>query len=152
MMIFNHTAQTMRLACALGLAAAGLSTATADRRYEAEGTEFDLTGKLVGDQVGTRLAMGPKGGYLVWQDNATDESGLGISALRVDAAGNPVGAPVRINSMLEGNQERPQVGVLPAGGAVFAVYACGAASGAQATTATTATGLCSFAELGTFCY
>ena len=120
MMIFNHTAQTMRLACALGLAAAGLSTATADRRYEAEGTEFDLTGKLVGDQVGTRLAMGPKGGYLVWQDNATDESGLGISALRVDAAGNPVGAPVRINSMLEGNQERPQVGVLPGGGAVFA--------------------------------
>jgi hypothetical protein len=42
----------------------GLSTATADLRYEAQGTEFDLTGKLVGDQVGT------KGGYLVFQDTA----------------------------------------------------------------------------------
>ena len=120
MMILKYTAQTMRLACALGLSAVGLSTATADLRYEAKGTEFDLTGKLVGDQIGTRLAMGPKGGFLVWQDNATDESGLGISALRVDAAGNPVGAPVRINSLLEGNQESPQVGMLPGGGAVFA--------------------------------
>ena len=63
----------MRLACALGLAAVGLSTAKADGRFEAKGTEFDLTGKLVGDQVGTRVAMGSEGGYLVWQDNATDE-------------------------------------------------------------------------------
>ena len=120
MMILKYTAQTMRLACALGLAVVGLSTATADLRYEAKGTEFDLTGRLVGDQVGTRLAMDSEGGYLVWQDNATDASGLGISALRVDAGGNPVGAPVRINSLLEGNQERPQVGMLPGGGAVFA--------------------------------
>ncbi len=82
----------MRLACALGLAAVGLSTAKADGRFEAKGTEFDLTGKLVGDQVGTRVAMGSEGGYLVWQDNATDEFGLGISALRMDVAGNPVGS------------------------------------------------------------
>ena len=120
MMISKYTAKKMRLACALGLAAVGLSTATADLRYEPKGTEFDITGKLVGDQIGTRLAIGPKGGFLVWQDNATDESGLGISALRVDAAGNPVGAPVRINSLLEGNQESPQVGMLPGGGVVFA--------------------------------
>ena len=119
-MILKHTAQTMRLACVLGLTAAGLSTATADLRYEAKGTEFDLTGKLVGDQVGTRLAMGQKGGYIVWQDNATDAFGLGISALRVDTVGNPVGAPVRINSLLEGDQESPQVGVMRDGGAIFA--------------------------------
>ena len=119
-MTLYDKAQRMTLACALGLAVVGLSTATADLRYEAKGTEFDLTGRLVGDQVGTRLAMDSEGGYLVWQDNATDASGLGISALRVDAAGNPVGAPVRINSLLEGNQESPQVGMLPGGGAVFA--------------------------------
>ena len=110
----------MRLACALGLAAVGLSTAKADGRFEAKGTEFDLTGKLVGDQVGTRVAMGSEGGYLVWQDNATDEFGLGISALRMDVAGNPVGAPVRINSLLAGDQENPRVGVLKSGGAIFA--------------------------------
>ena len=69
-MTLNETAQTLRLACALGLAAVGLSTAKAALRYAAKGTEFDLTGKLVGDQVGTRLAMGPEGGYLVFQDTA----------------------------------------------------------------------------------
>ena len=120
MMILNYTAQTMRLALALGLAGVGLSTAKADRRFEAKGNEFDLTGRLVGDQVGTRVAMGSEGGYLVWQDNATDEFGLGISALRMDVAGNPVGAPVRINSLLVGDQENPRVGVLKSGGAIFA--------------------------------
>ena len=119
MMTLNNTAQTMRLACALGLAAVGLCTAKADLRYEAKGTEYDLTGKLVGDQVATRVAMGVDGGFLVWHDNATDESGLGVSALLLDANAIPVGAPVRINSNLLGNQEKPQVGLLNDGGAVF---------------------------------
>ena len=61
MMILNYKAQTMRLAFALGLAGFGLSTAKADLRYEAKGTEYDLTGKLVGDQVATRVAMGVDG-------------------------------------------------------------------------------------------
>jgi hypothetical protein len=120
MMILNYKGQIMRLAFALGLAGVGFSTAKADLRYEAKGTEYDLTGKLVGDQVAARLAMGSKGGYLVWQDNATDEFGLGISALRIDVAGNSVGAPVRINSLLKGNQEQPRVGVLANGGTIFA--------------------------------
>ena len=120
MMILNYKGQTMRLAFALGLAGVGFSTAKGDLRYEAKGTEYDLTGKLVGDQVAARLAMGSKGGYLVWQDNATDEFGLGISALRIDVAGNSVGAPVRINSLLKGNQEQPRVGVLANGGTIFA--------------------------------
>ena len=120
MMILNYKGQTMRLAFALGLAGVGFSTAKAELRYEAKGTEFDLTGKLVGDQVAARLAMGSQGGYLVWQDNATDEFGLGVSALRIDVAGNPVGAPVRINSLLKGNQEQPRVGVLANGGTIFA--------------------------------
>ena len=120
MMILNYKGQTMRLAFALGLVGVGFSTAKADLRYEAKGTEYDLTGKLVGDQVAARLAMGSKGGYLVWQDNATDEFGLGISALRIDVAGNSVGAPVRINSLLKGNQEQPRVGVLANGGTIFA--------------------------------
>ncbi len=120
MMILNETGQTMRLVCAFGLLAAGFSTAKADRRYEVKGSEFDLTGKLVGDQVGARLAIGDQGGYLVWQDNATDESGLGVSALVLDANAVPVGAPVRLNSNLLGNQEKPRLGLLNGGGALFA--------------------------------
>ena len=119
MMILNYKAQTMRLAFVLGLAGVGMFTAKADLRYEAKGTEYDLTGKLVGDQVATRVAMGVDGGFLVWHDNATDESGLGVSALLLDANAVPVGAPVRVNSNLLGNQEKPQVGLLKDGGAVF---------------------------------
>ena len=43
MMILNYTAQTMRLALALGLAGVGLSTAKADRRFEAKGSEFAVS-------------------------------------------------------------------------------------------------------------
>ena len=119
MMISKYTAKKMRLACALGLAAVGFSTATADLRYEPKGTEFDLTGRLVGDQLATHVAISPSGGYLVWHDNATDESGLGVSALMLDANANPMGAPFRVNSKLLGNQEKPQVGLLSEGGAFF---------------------------------
>ena len=119
MMILNYKGQTMRFAFALGLAGVGFSTVKADLRYEAKGTEFDLTGRLVGDQLATHVAISPSGGYLVWHDNATDESGLGVSALMLDANANPMGAPFRVNSKLIGNQEKPKVGLLPEGGAFF---------------------------------
>ncbi len=119
MMILNYKGQTMRFAFALGLAGVGFSTVKADLRYEAKGTEFDLTGRLVGDQLATHVAISPSGGYLVWHDNATDESGLGVSALMLDANANPMGAPFRVNSKLIGNQEKPKVGLLSEGGAFF---------------------------------
>jgi hypothetical protein len=108
------------LACALALLGLGVSTAWADLRFEAKGTEYDLTGKLVGDQLATQVAISPSGGYLVWHDNATDQSGLGVSALMLDANANPVGSPFRVNTQLLGNQEKPQVGLLSEGGAFFA--------------------------------
>ena len=129
MMILNKTAQTMRfsksnglvvgLVFALAVIGIGVSNAWADLRFEAKGDEFDLTGKLVGDQLATHVAISRSGGYLVWHDNATDESGLGVSALMLDANANPMGAPFRVNSKLVGNQEKPQVGLLSEGGAFF---------------------------------
>ena len=130
MMILKKTEEMMHLAkrrkLRIGLRAVawrclglGFSTAKADLRYEAKGTEFDLTGRLVGDQLATHVAISPSGGYLVWHDNATDESGLGVSALMLDANANPMGAPFRVNSKLLGNQEKPQVGLLSEGGAFF---------------------------------
>ena len=112
--------QRIGLACALALLGLGVSTAWADLRFEAKGTEYDLTGKLVGDQLATQVAISPSGGYLVWHDNATDQSGLGVSALMLDANANPVGSPFRVNTQLLGNQEKPQVGLLSEGGAFFA--------------------------------
>ena len=129
MMTLNKTEEMMHLAkrrklciglaCALALLGLGVSTAWADLRFEAKGTEYDLTAKLVGDQLATHVAISPSGGYLVWHDNATDESGLGVSALMLDANANPMGAPFRVNSKLLGNQEKPQVGLLSEGGAFF---------------------------------
>ena len=132
MIILNYKAQTMRLAmamrrklgislaCALMLLGLDLSTAKADRRYEAKGTEFDLIPKLVGDQLASQSAISLKGGYIVWQDNATDESGYGVSAIKLDINANPVGSPFRVNTQVIGDQEKPQVGVLNNGGAFFA--------------------------------
>ena len=117
--------QCIGLACALALLGLGVSTAWADLRFEAKGTEYDLTGKLVGDQLATQVAISPSGGYLVWHDNATDQSGLGVSALMLDANANPVGSPFRVNTQLLGNQEKPQVGLLSEGGAFF-VWEAGA--------------------------
>jgi uncharacterized protein YheU (UPF0270 family) len=72
-----------------------------------------------GDQVLPALALGPVGGFLVWQDNATDGNGLGINALRLDA--NLVGAfeSFRVNEIAAGDQENPQVALLRNGGAVL---------------------------------
>ena len=135
MMILNKNEEMMHLAkrrklCigltfALALLGLGVSTAWADLRFEAKGNEFDLTGKLVGDQLATQVVISSGGGYLVWHDNATDESGLGVSALMLDANSNPMGSPFRVNTQLLGNQDKPQVGLLSEGGAFF-VWEAGA--------------------------
>src|SRR5947208_11368577 len=52
--------------------------------------EYSLAGDLPGDQVSPQIALNGSGGYLVWQDNATDGDGLGISARRI--SGNLAGS------------------------------------------------------------
>ncbi len=96
-----------------------VSDLNGDVRFKPKGHEFELTGKLVGDQLETSLSLGPKGGFAVWQDNSTDPFGYGIAAQRIDTLGNPVGSPIRVNSLLEGDQEKPSVGMIPEGGAYF---------------------------------
>src|SRR6185369_5725218 len=48
--------------------------------YGANGGEYAIAGQLPGDQMHPDVALGSKGGFVVWQDNATDGNGLGISA------------------------------------------------------------------------
>jgi hypothetical protein len=50
--------------------------------YITNGTEYAIAGSLPGDQVWPDVAVTPSGGFVVWQDNATDGSGWGVSALR----------------------------------------------------------------------
>ncbi len=84
------------------------------------GSDFLLTGHLPGDQLNPDAAANGNGGYLVWQDNATDAQGLGISARKISAQLTGILSSFRVNSIGGGDQENPTVGLLSHGGAVFA--------------------------------
>ncbi|MFM1942557.1 MAG: hypothetical protein RI897_1539 [Verrucomicrobiota bacterium] len=113
----TRTIRLQRAACgAAALLLAGRLAAAGMAHY---GNEYRMTQPMSGDQVVPALALGQGGGFLVFQDNRTDGSGLGITARRLD--GNMIGAfdSFRVNSNGAGDQENPQACLLPDGGAVF---------------------------------
>jgi len=83
------------------------------------GSEYRMTQPISGDQVLPNLALGPAGGFLVFQDNRTDGDGYGIGARRLDP--NMIGAfdTFRVNSEGADDQENARVALFPDGGAVF---------------------------------
>jgi len=83
------------------------------------GGEIPLTHGLSGDQVLPSVAIGASGGFVVWQDNATDLAGLGVGARRLDAGLNPVGEKFQVNVFPGGDQENARVALLNNGGAAF---------------------------------
>ena len=91
-----------------------------------QGGEFPITAPLDGEQMRPAVAIGDAGGLVVWHDNVTDPSGLGVSAQRFDASGSPVGGPFRINQSMGLDQQNPRVSILNNGGFV-AVWGAGKA-------------------------
>lgn len=91
----------------------------AQGNYAVEGGEYNVTGVLPGDQVFPRVSIKPTGGYLVWQDNRTDGSGLGVSALKLDSSLSSIFSPFKVNQTDAFDQERPAVTMLNDGGAAF---------------------------------
>ncbi len=89
--------------------------------YTTNGMEYAVTGPLPGDQVWPDVAVGPAGGFVVWQDNATDGSGWGVSATRLDSTLSkvPTWADQRVNVTGTNDQENARVALLNNGGAVF---------------------------------
>lgn len=87
--------------------------------YSANGTQYAVVPPLLGDQMFPDAAITPTNGVVVWQDNATDTNGLGISAQRLDATLNGTLSPFRVNVNEAGNQENPRVALLKKGGAAF---------------------------------
>ncbi len=81
--------------------------------------EYLIAGSLPGDQVRPQLSLNSSGGYLVWQDNATDPDGMGISARALDVNFIGAGLPFRVNQRGAGDQEKPRVSLLNDGGAAF---------------------------------
>jgi hypothetical protein len=87
--------------------------------FSLQGGEYRIIGPLRGDQVFSHLALTPYGGYLVWQDNATDGSGYGISARRINRSLSGALGVFRVNEHGAGDQTLPKTAMLSNGGAVF---------------------------------
>ena len=91
----------------------------AQNAYVPQGGEYSIAGSLPGDQVFPQVAVGTNGGYLVWQDNATDGDGLGISAQRINSTLSGSFGVFRVNEQGVGDQRNPKLALLKNGGAVF---------------------------------
>jgi hypothetical protein len=100
----------------LFLAFAGASIVSAQSGYIPNGGEYAPAGYLPGDQTRPAIALTQTNGFLVWQDNITDGSGLGISAQALDGTFSPTFGVLHINQITAGDQERPQVAILNNGG------------------------------------
>jgi len=103
----------------LGLVLSGSLLVSGQTVFHPQGGEYSLAGALPGDQVLPHVAIGRDGGLVVWQDNLTDEEGLGISARRLDSSLSPSFGRFRVNEQGAGDQERPRVALLANGGAVI---------------------------------
>lgn len=91
----------------------------AQTNYAPQGTEYQITGDTVGDQVHPDAAIRDDGGLVVWQDNFSDGDGYGIKAMRLDGSLSAAFSSFRVNQLGAFDQERPRVSLLPHGGAVI---------------------------------
>jgi hypothetical protein len=102
-----------------GVIAPAMITSAQTNYYGASGTQYAVIGSLFGDQVFPDASISTSGGFVVWQDNATDGDGWGISARRLDSTLSGTLGIFRVNTIGAGNQENPRVARLKNGGAVF---------------------------------
>ena len=84
----------------------------AQNYYTTNGTEYAIISSLPGDQVFPDAAVTPNGGFVVWQDNITDGSGWGVSAMRFDSTLSGVLSPFRVNVQGAYDQQNPRVALL----------------------------------------
>jgi hypothetical protein len=87
--------------------------------FTTNGVEFPIAGAKPGDQVHPGVALNSNGGYLVWEDNVTSSTGIGISAQRLDSSFSASLSSFKVNSSNVGDNERAQVALLNDGGAAF---------------------------------
>jgi hypothetical protein len=91
----------------------------AQNAFSPGGPEYSMLGGPVGDQTAPHISVTPSGGWLVWQDNTADTSGLGIKIQKLNSIFNRSGSAQRANYVVGGDQEKPQVASMTNGGAVI---------------------------------
>jgi hypothetical protein len=89
------------------------------RRFDAAGLplgdEFQVNTYTVDEQGSPAIAMQPDGGFVVvWESRGyyrepQDGSGSGVFAQRFDAAGQPVGGELQVNTVVEDDQRMPAI-------------------------------------------
>lgn len=87
--------------------------------YTANGGEYSVIDSLPGEQMFPDVALSTNGGFLVWQDNATDGDGWGISAQQMDGTLSGINSFFRVNATGSNDQENARVTLLKDGGAAF---------------------------------
>lgn len=113
-------ARSVAVCLAWALVLGLLSTVSAQTNYYSiNGAQYPIVGSLPGDQMFPDVAISPTNGIVVWQDNATDGSGWGISAQRLDTTLSGTLSPFRVNVTGAGDQENPRVALLKNGGAAI---------------------------------
>ena len=114
------TARFQLFAASITLAAVlPLSVFAQTNYYTTNGTEYAVIGSLPGDQMFPDVALSTNGGFVVWQDNATDGDGWGISARQVDNTLSGTLSTFRVNAQGANDQENARVTLLKNGGAAF---------------------------------
>jgi hypothetical protein len=120
-MMLNHARVSKYIVCLAVASLAGLSSAVFAQTnyYSPNGVEYAVIGNLPGDQMFPDAAISPAGGFVVWQDNATDGDGWGVSARRLDSTLSGTLGTFRVNAQGTNDQEKARVALLKNGGAVF---------------------------------
>src|SRR5882757_1409731 len=93
-MSFSLFARRPMVVCWCLLAASSMAVFAQDG-FPRQGGEYALAGVLPGDQVHPQVSLTSSGGYVVWQDNAIDNNGLGIGAMQLDGSFTGSGVPFR---------------------------------------------------------
>ena len=120
MKLLSVRARSVAVCLAWALVGGVMSSASAQTNYYSpNGTEYSIVGSLLGDQVFPDVAISHTNGIVVWQDNATDGDGWGISARRLDSTLSGTLGTFRVNVTGAGDQENARVALLKNGGAAF---------------------------------
>jgi len=119
LMIFTSARPRIFAILAALFLTSALSALAQTNYYTTDGTEYAIVGSLPGDQVFPDAAISANGGFVVWQDNATDGDGWGVSAQRVDNTLSGNLSTFRVNVEGSNDQQNARVTMLKNGGAAF---------------------------------
>ena len=100
----------------LGATVVFLTTTISQAALTPLGGEYPLLGNIAGHQQNPHVAVGPTGGFVVWQNATDDGKGERIAVQRLDGDYNGVGSTlVASQNIAAFNDINPRVSLLPEG-------------------------------------